>query len=272
MERVVRIPDGGGYLKGVGKENGLNFVTMDMLRLKDGQTWSGQAIEEETVLVTLGGRCAVKVEGAHPVEWTTVGGRPNMFAGVPGVAYIPRRTPYTVTGTGDVEVVVFTSPCDADLEPRLVPSDELKPNSVGGYNWRRDVKMLFSPGTGKTSRLIVGETINPPGNWSGFPPHKHDVEAPDEFPLEEVYVFKTMPSDGIGVQLIYGGKEGDSAHIIGDNSVAAFPTGYHPSVAAPGTQLGFVWALAGEARNYKVSIDPRYRWLSAVEAILKEKG
>ncbi|MHB1004400.1 MAG: 5-deoxy-glucuronate isomerase [Chloroflexota bacterium] len=272
MEQVVRIKQGSGYHEGVGKANGLNYVSMDMLHLKAGESWSGPAIEEETVLVTLGGTCGVAVQGKHPVEWPKVGGRPHMFAGAPGVAYIPRRTPYSVTGVSDVEIIVFKGPADADLAPELVSAEALKPNSTGAYNWRRDVKMLFSPATGKTSRLIVGETINPPGNWSGFPPHKHDVVAGDEYPLEEIYVFKTMPVDGFGVQVIYGGQEGDSAHIVQDNSVAAFPTGYHPSVGAPGTQLGFVWALAGDARKYQVSIDPRYRWLANVEPILKEKG
>lgn len=273
MQQYFRIPEGQGYFRGVGKDNaGLQYVSMDLLRLKAGESWSSPALEEETALITMSGTCSIKVDGPAATEWRNVGGRPNMFSGLPGVAYIPRRTVFHVTGVSDVELVVFKAVCDKDLEPYLVPQESMRPNSVGAYNWRRDVKMLIPPGSGKAARLIVGETINPPGGWSGFPPHKHDVVADNEYPLEEIYFFKTMPADGYGVQLIYGGKEGESAGILHNNSAAAFPSGYHPCVAAPGTQLGFVWALAGDARIYKVSIDPVYQWLSATEPMLKEMG
>ncbi len=270
MEQVVKIAPGNGYHKGVGEENGLKFVSMDSLKLAKGESWQGEAIGEETVLVTIGGACSIDVQGKAPVKWEKVGGRANMFTGVPGVAYIPRQTPYTVTGLSDVELVVFKAKTDEDLPPRFVAPEEIKTNSVGAASWRRDVKMLFAAGDGRATRLIVGETINPMGNWSGFPPHKHDVVSDEEYPLEEIYVYKINPPDGFGVQVIYGGNEGDSAHILDCNTVASLPSGYHPGVAAPGNQLGFVWALAGDARNYKVSIDPRYAWLSSAELLLKE--
>lgn len=273
MQQVFRIPEGGGYLSLAGKENaGLRHMALDVLRLKAGETWTGATGGEELALITQSGKCSVKVEGKHSADFPSVGGRANMFSGAPGAVYVPCQSNYQVTGTTDVEISVFKAYSDLALPPYQVSADDLKAASVGAANWRRDVRLIFPPGTGKTGRLIVGETINPPGNWSGFPPHKHDTSDEQEYPLEEIYLFKTMPSEGYGVQLIYGGAEGSAAHMLNNNDVAVFRSGYHPCVASPGVQLGFTWALAGADRIYKVSIDPRYRWLSAAEALLKELG
>ncbi len=271
MQQVFKVAAGGGYIKCVDRENaGLQHVALDVLRLKAGESWSGESDEEEIGLVTLSGSCAVYIAGQHAVEWPNLGGRPNPFAGAPGAAYIPRDTSYRVAGETDVELAVFKAKCDVRREPFALKPGDLAAGSVGAANWRRDVRLIFPPGSARTGRLIIGETINPPGNWSGFPPHKHDKVAADEYPLEEVYFFKTQPVEGYGVQLIYGGEEGDRAHIIGNDDVAVFRSGYHPLVAAPGVQVYFIWALAGNERIYKVSIDPRYRWLSHAEAILRE--
>ena len=271
MQQVFRIPAGTGYVAGAGPSNaGLKHLAVDVLRLQAGESWSGSSGSEEIVLVTLSGRCTVRIEGPHAIEWTGVGGRANVFVGLPAAVYVPRCTGYGVIADTAIELALFRAPCKADLTPVLVRPQEVTVASVGAANWRRDVRLIFGPGAGKTSRLIVGETLNPPGNWSGFPPHKHDQHKSDEFPLEEVYLFKALPSDGYGVQLIYGGTEGDTAHLVGDNDAAVFRAGYHPTVSSPGVQLCYTWALAGDDRVYQVYVDPRYRWLTAAEAILRE--
>ncbi|MHB1416843.1 MAG: 5-deoxy-glucuronate isomerase [Chloroflexota bacterium] len=262
-----------GHVGVVGEDNAdLHYLAVEMLRLAAGQSWSGATADEEAGLVVLNGICAVEVAGPHAVRWPSVGGRASVFAGPPAAAYVPRQTTFKVAGVTEVEVAVFKAKTDADAEPFLVEPKDVALLSSGTANWRRDVRLVFPPGGQRSTRLIIGETLNPPGNWSGFPPHKHDTESASEFPLEEVYLFKAQPADSYGVQLSYGGKEGDTAHLVGNNQVAVFRSGYHPTVAAPGVQLHYTWALAGSEKAYRVAIDPRYTWLTAAEAVLRESA
>ena len=108
---------------------------------------------------------------------------------------------------------------------------------------------------------MVGETINPPGNWSSYPPHKHDRHAPpDEVALEELYYYRFKPETGFGVQLIYDDRD-ETARIVRDGDVVAIPSGYHPVVAAPGYSLYYLWVMAGEGRMLAPYFDPTHAWV-----------
>ena len=120
-----------------------------------------------------------------------------------------------------------------------------------------------------SQRFIIGETINPPGNWSGIPAHKHDAMSSSENVLEELYLFKMKPNDGYGVQLQYGDERKD-AFIVGNNDVAFFKDGYHPTVTMPGVAAGYLWVIAGEKKDYLIKTDPRFSWVGTTESILKE--
>ena len=108
---------------------------------------------------------------------------------------------------------------------------------------------------------MLGETINPPGNWSSYPPHKHDRHAPpEEVALEEVYYYRFKPEGGFGVQLIYDDHD-ERAQVVRDGDVVAIPSGYHPVVAAPGYSLYYLWVMAGEGRELAPFFDPRHVWV-----------
>ncbi|MCL4465064.1 MAG: 5-deoxy-glucuronate isomerase [Chloroflexi bacterium] len=271
VQEMFKVPAGAGYVPVVGEANAaLRHLSFDCLRLSAGQFWSGESGDEEVALVTVGGKFSLKVEGRHAADWSSIGGRANVFAGNPAAACVPRRSAYKVGALSNCEIAVFKAKTDADAEPALVNPDEVGITNSGTANWRRDVRLIFPPGSGKTTRLIIGETLNPPGNWSGVPPHKHDALTGEEFPLEEVYYFRTLPSDGFGVQLFFGGKEAEAAHFIYDNTAAVFRSGYHTTGALPGVQVSYLWALAGSERTYKITTDPRFRWLANAEPVLRE--
>jgi 5-deoxy-glucuronate isomerase len=114
---------------------------------------------------------------------------------------------------------------------------------------------------------LVGETWNPPGNWSSAPPHKHDADKPGkEAWLEEVYFYMTDKPQGFGIQRVYSGDDspskGDDVYLIRSGDTVVLPYGYHPVVAGPGYRLMYVWVLAGEKREYGAwSLDPSHAWL-----------
>lgn len=245
------------------------WLGLEILRLAAGEQWRGESTEEEVAMVPLGGRFSVRIDGAQSVQWQAVGGRPDIFSGSPYIVYIPRRCQFEITAETRLELALAKAPCESDRAPALIKPEEVKVVSAGVANWRRDVRLLIPPGSPYSQRMIIGETINPPGNWSGIPPHKHDEISGMENILEEFYLFKVKPANGYGVQLGY--KEGkEEAYLIHNDDVFLMENGYHPTVAAPGVTLGYFWVLSGDDKAYNITTDPRFDWVASAESVLRE--
>jgi 5-deoxy-glucuronate isomerase len=252
-------------------EEGIQWLGLEVLQLSAGETWKGELKDEEAAFVVLSGKCSINIEAKAKARFDSVGGRGDMFAGSPHAVYVPRNSKVNIKAEGKLELAIAKAPCEVDHETVLIQPDQVKVVSSGMANWRRDVRLIIPPGSPISQRLIVGETLNPPGNWSGIPPHKHDENTDDENFLEEFYFFKAKPADSYGLQLMYKGEEGQG-HIIGNNDVTVMLSGYHPTVASPGTTICYLWVLSGESKAYDISIDPRFSWVSTAESVLKEES
>jgi 5-deoxy-glucuronate isomerase len=120
-------------------------------------------------------------------------------------------------------------------------------------------------------QLIVGETYTPQGNWSSYPPHKHDVEAlPDEVRQEEAYLYRVRPPEGFGLQYLYSRPESprgalDQALAVRKNDYTIMPFGYHPMAAPPGYDVYYLWFLADETRQMRLHDDPAFAWVKTDE-------
>jgi 5-deoxy-glucuronate isomerase len=132
---------------------------------------------------------------------------------------------------------------------------------VGHGNWSRTVRTIIGPEHAAV-RLLLGETINPPGNWSSYPPHRHDrQDPPREVNLEEVYLFKVDPPGGFGVQIRYDLGGAEEAFLVHDDDIAVIRAGFHPVVAASGYSLYYLWVMAGEGRVMIPYLDPAHAWV-----------
>lgn len=250
-------------------EHGIHWLGLEVLRLEKGETWQGSYPDQEAALIILGGRCSISVEAAQKAAWQGLGARGDVFSGLPTTVYAPRNSQIEVKADAKVEIGIGKAPCTVDLSPTLIKPEEVKQVSAGIANWRRDVRLMIPPGSPISQRLIVGETVNPPGNWSGFPPHKHDEIRPGENILEEFYFFKAKPVDGFGLQPIYCDGQGE-VHFVGNDDVTLMLNSYHPTVATPGTTLYYLWTLSGDSKSYDITVDPTYRWVGNAEAIIRE--
>jgi 5-deoxy-glucuronate isomerase len=105
-----------------------------------------------------------------------------------------------------------------------------------------------------TGALIAGETINPPGGWSSYPPHRHDD-------FEEAYLYRFAPANGFGLAAQYDERVQESG-LVRDGDVTRIRSGYHPVVAAPGYAMAYIWALAGDAETFTPTLDPAHEWVS----------
>ncbi|MCO5999940.1 5-deoxy-glucuronate isomerase [Actinoallomurus rhizosphaericola] len=231
------------------------LIGLDLADLAQGETLE-LTRDEEVAAVVLSG--VVDVDGLG-----TAGGRGGVFDGPGHTVYAPpgHRLTFRATG-GPAQIVIATAPLGDGTpgEARIIGPDDQEIAERGEGNWSRTVRTILGPGD-SAGRLLLGETINPPGNWSSYPPHKHDThEPPREVKLEEVYLFKLDPENGFGVQIRYDG-EGEECFTVRDGDVAAIPAGYHPVVAAPGYRLCYLWVMAGQGRQMIPYLDPEHAWV-----------
>lgn len=233
--------------------------------------------EKEVVLVPQEGEFEAEVNGRR-FSGERKGGP---FASRPGhsnasALYIPCNSRFKIRGRG--EMVFFEAPAFRENQPFFLPHDQVKPISRGSWIWRRDVTSLISPKNG-SSNLVVGETYNPPGFWSGTPPHQHDKDQPSlgESSHEEVYYhrfsLKRKKKDRFGpygVQVLMDGERLRKAFLIGEKSIFAIPGGCHPVVASPYCELLYVWGLAGKGSELGMREIPQFSFLKSFEEIFNQ--
>lgn len=247
----------------------LKWITFGRLVLNGGQRrYESSTADGELVLNVFSGRCTVSARSSAGDTLYSAGGRADAFSGAPGMVYLPASCDYTVEcPEGEAVLALFAAPAPlSGYQPVLVPAEETIVKEVGRDNWTRRVMTAIGDNV-NACRLIVGETLNPPGHWSSAPPHKHDQHRPpQEGVMEEVYYFQLKPRQGFGFIRVYTAADDpepfDEAFVIEDGDTVLIPRGYHPVVAGPGYQLNYTWVLAGEERRYGAwSDDPKHAWI-----------
>ena len=252
--------------------NPFKLLDFQLLILADGQSYSGSTGDKEVIAVLLGGKGTFVV---NDQTFANVGGRPNVVMGKPHSVYLPCGSAYTVTAHGRLEVALASAPSDLQVAPYVIGPDRVTTGVWGAANFSRNFHQILTQ-AGQPDlparRLIVGETYTPSGNWSTYPPHKHEKDdLPREAWHEELYFFKVSPADGFGMVRYYNG-EIDTGYIVRDNTILMAPNGYHTTCSAPGYTSYFLWALAGNHRVQATTDDPALAWVSRTIPMLKALG
>jgi 5-deoxy-glucuronate isomerase len=209
---------------------------------------------EESVLVVQSGAATIRVAG----QQFSVS-RAGVFEERATAIYAPPGAEIAVFPSIDFEAIIFSTPSKEDGAPAIVLPSDVRVNARGKDIYAREVHDLFVT-DGHASRLMVGETFNPPGHWSSFPPHKHDGRDGEPV-LEEVYYFRVTPPQGFGQQMLYTEDGECVAHVVRDGDTVLLPYGYHPVAAAPGYRLYYLWGMAGEHRKLALHEDPAHTWI-----------
>ena len=238
----------------------LSYIDFGLLSLADGEQWERTLEGLESVLVILGGRCDVEVDGQ---KWCDIGAREDVFGGKATAVYCPANSVCRAVAREGVRIAVCSARANKGGKAALIPPEKVRVRAVGAGTFERAVHDIAVPGNVDGERIMVGETYNPPGRWSSYPPHKHDAHnPPQESDLEEVYYFRVNPSQGFGIQRVYGDGF-DETYAVRDGDVVTIARGYHPGAAAPGYELYYLWVLAGEHRIMHLCDDPQHGWVSA---------
>ncbi len=268
MDRLIKSRRDGKLLQIV-PPGTLRFLDFARLQLQKGDRHSGATGPRECVLDFFSGTASLTIAKANGPKqvFGKAGGRNDVFSGPPVMLYIPPESTYEISATSDgLDLGLFTAPSSAKTPSSVLEGSAVITRQAGRDNWQRTVYTALGENF-PAERLLAGETLNPPGNWSSYPPHKHDrANPPHEAVLEEIYFFRVKPAQGYGFIWTYtapGDPAGFSTvFVVEDGDTVLLPKGYHPLVAAPGYQLHYTWVLAGEERRYGAwADDPRHAWV-----------
>jgi len=243
------------------------YSSLRVLTLAAGQSATFPTGEDETVVLPLSGSCVVECDG----ERFALVGRDTVFSRVTDFAYVPRDAQVTVTSEAGGRFALPAARATKRLPARYGPAEGVQVELRGAGQASRQVNNFCNPASFEAEKLIAVEVLTPGGNWSSFPPHKHDEERDGESVLEEIYYFEVAPGEngaaGPGYQRVYTsgpGREIDVCTEVRTGDTVLIPHGWHgPSMAAPGYDLYYLNVMAGPSpdRAWLICDDPAHAWV-----------
>jgi 5-deoxy-glucuronate isomerase len=258
------------------KVDGWAHTGLKVATLSPGAAVELPAAGEERIVVPLSGSFTAAVDGQD----FRLAGRASVFSGPSDVLYSGTGKAVTISSADGGRVAVATAPAKASYPTRLVSAAEIPVELRGAGNCSRQVHNFGTPAALDADRFIVCEVMTPAGNWSSYPPHKHDEEKDGETSLEEIYYFETRVApgarsasdgratagDAIGYQRVYASDDRpiDVSAEVRTGDVVLVPYGWHgPAMAAPGYDLYYLNVMAGPGpvRDWLISDDPHHGWI-----------
>ncbi|MBA2386548.1 MAG: 5-deoxy-glucuronate isomerase [Acidimicrobiia bacterium] len=228
---------------------------------------------EMAVLPLSGGAVTVDVEGQR----FELGGRSSVFASVSDWAYVPIDAEVRLSSDIGAQVALPSAQATKRFDPAMVAAADVTVEIRGAGPATRQVTNFMSPETfDGADKLMCVELLTPDGNWSSYPPHRHDDSPECPVNNEEIYYFRVGTAgtteyapDGFAFHRTYApdGPESDRVDVnivVGDGDVFVIPRGYHgPCVAAPGYPLYYLNVLAGPGgeRSMAFCDDPAHHWV-----------
>jgi 5-deoxy-glucuronate isomerase len=265
------LADGTDPIRLAPEDAGWTYTGLRVLSIPAGNTRTVATGEFEAFVLPLAGGLTVEVDG----EEFELTGRASVFTRVTDFAYVPRDAYVTLSTKDGAEVALPMARCTRRLTPKYGPAPGVPVEVRGSGNATRQVTNFGVPGVwDHADKLNACELITPDGNWSSYPPHKHDVATDNEVVNEEIYYFRIAGRDGVTPS-----REGFGFHrtytadgtidedvTVRDGDVFLVPRGYHgPCVAAPGYPMYYLNVLAGPADDRSMAFcdDPAHTWVRA---------
>ena len=249
------------------KRAGWDTLNFAAVRLSKDKTFEIAIDAFEYVAVVLSGRCNIKTNRG---DFNVVGRRDSVFGGMPYAVYLPPQTEFEIEAlTDNFEFACCWAPTEKDHAARLIEPRDIGVQILGAGNTSRQICHVIASDF-PADRLLAYELYTPGGNWSNYPPQKHDTHRTDEkgkvleAQLHRFSFFKFDRPTGYAYQRLYS-ADGSSDVLMRaqQHDVVLMPSGYHTLASAPGTTTYSLNFLAGSSRTFATNADPNYSWLSA---------
>ncbi len=264
MSELLRRPEApdarGRYLHVTPANAGWRYVGFDAYDLRPGATLELDSGGDEICMVLLSGKANVVAGDASCLQ---IGERMSVFEDrAPYAVYAPNDCRVSVAAISEIELAVCRAPGRSGHEPRLITPEEIGYERRGTGSNTRHIRNIL-PEEAPADSLLVVEVRTPPGNWSSYPPHKHDSDdLPRQSYLEETYYHRIDPPQGFAFQRVYT-EDGalDETMTVHDRDLVLVPRGYHPYGAPHGYTGYYLNVMAGPARVWRFHNDPRHEWM-----------
>jgi len=244
-----------------GDQAGWDYCGLDVLQLSPGESREIDLETVEAAVVPLAGSCRLETSD---VTFDLMG-RTSVFEGIPDIAYLTAGSRAALSSEGGGRFALATARADSIGPSFMIGAEEVGVEIRGAGQATRQINGLLSADVPGPQRLMVVEVLTPAGNWSSYPPHKHDEWTDTEVPLEEIYYFEIRGSAGFGIHRTYTPDgEIDETVTVDTGDVFLIPRGFHgPCVAAPGYDMYYLNVMAGpdEERRWLICIDPDHVWV-----------
>lgn len=253
---------------------GWAWSSLRVLTLGRGESQEIQTGHDEMLVLPLAGSGTVSCDGTV----LELAGRASVFDGVSDFAYLPRNVAARITAVGGgARFALPGARADHDLPFRYGPAAGVAIELRGAGSCSRQINNFCTESAFEADRLIACEVITPAGNWSSYPPHKHDEDRPGESVLEEIYYFELADEDrepgrsresssrAVGYHRVYGTADRpiDVLAEVRSGDVVLVPHGWHgPAMAVPGYDMYYLNVMAGPAgRRWLICDDPVHGWV-----------
>jgi 5-deoxy-glucuronate isomerase len=241
-----------------------DWASLRIVELAVGESFEFATGGEEMLVLSLSGSVDVE-SGSHRAH---VIGRPDVFSGVSDFVYIaPGHSVGLHSATGG-RFAVPGARSNSTRPFAYQPKEAIVVEYRGAGRCSRRVVNMCTDQTFDADRIIVCEVVTPGGNWSSYPPHKHDEDGPDESVLEEIYYFEVNGAghrDAMAYQRIYGTADRPIELLaeVRDRDLVLVPHGWHgPTMAVPGYDAYFFNVMAGPGvRAWRICDDPAHSWI-----------
>jgi 5-deoxy-glucuronate isomerase len=241
---------------------GWGYSGLDVVELPPGASYQQEPGENETVVLPLAGSCVIDSDAGG----AELAGRRDVFASVTDCCYVPRDAGLRISSEAGGRFALAYARARSTCPFIHIKKQDVRVELRGAGSCSRQVNNFGTPDVLEASRLIACEVLTPAGNWSSYPPHKHDTERRGESVLEEIYYFEVAEGPagpGLAYQRVYGDSSCDLLAEVRTGDVVTIPRGWHgPSMAVPGYDLYYLNVMAGPGKRvWLISDDPAHSWV-----------
>lgn len=239
----------------------LEYVGFKIIDLASGAVYSESLGKTECCIVALTGKIHV-IEGNE--TFRDLGTRESVFEKMPtDSVYVSNDKSFQVEAATAARVALCYSPSEKQLPTALIKASEVGVESRGILSNKRMVHNILPDSDPRANSLLVVEVFTESGNWSSYPPHKHDQDnLPEESFLEESYYHEMNPPQGFVFQRVYTDDRSiDETMAVENGDVVLVPAGYHPVGVPDGYESYYLNVMAGPKRIWKFYNDPDHEWI-----------
>lgn len=245
---------------------GWSYVGFALYRLRPGEVATEATGDNEAILVLVEGKAAITAAGQ---DFGLLGDRMDVFEKTPPhCLYVPNGTDWTATAETECTLAVCRAPGKGGHQARVLGPEGITLQQRGKGANTRYINNIAMEDEDVADSLLVTEVFTPAGNWSSYPPHRHDVDDyPDITYLEETYYHRLNPAQGYGLQRVFT-EDGslDETMAVSSHDLVLVPRGHHPCGAPYGYEMYYLNVMAGPLRKWRFRNHPDHNWIYEQDA------